>query len=176
MQSEMANLGGQIDTSAADSLRLVSELKGHEEDLAPRWHGSAMKPQRDPRPTTSRGLQPDFAGCGRSPAKEAAGKLRGRSEGDGGGERLCSVCFGAIQGLTCLTGVAHWRERCLAHSEEQSFLPLNLRTLTGTCLAVAFVCEPICDCPSGIGCQAGCIGACEEAPAEAFEPLEARCR
>ena len=87
MQSEMANLGGQIDTSAADSLRLVSELKGHEEDLAPRWHGSAMKPQRDPRPTTSRGLQPDFAGCGRSPAKEAAGKLRGRSEGDGGGER-----------------------------------------------------------------------------------------
>ena len=46
MQSEMANLGGQIDTSAADSLRLVSELKGHEEDLAPRWHGSAMKPQR----------------------------------------------------------------------------------------------------------------------------------
>jgi len=34
MQSEMANLGGQIDTSAADSLRLVSELKGHEEDLA----------------------------------------------------------------------------------------------------------------------------------------------
>ncbi|CAE7194867.1 unnamed protein product [Symbiodinium natans] len=34
IESEMANLGGLIDTSAADSARLVSELTGHEEDLA----------------------------------------------------------------------------------------------------------------------------------------------
>ncbi|CAE7753006.1 unnamed protein product [Symbiodinium pilosum] len=34
IQSEMSNLGGLIETSAADSARLVSELSGHEEDLA----------------------------------------------------------------------------------------------------------------------------------------------
>ena len=31
IESEMANLGGLIDTSAADSARLVSELTGHED-------------------------------------------------------------------------------------------------------------------------------------------------
>ena len=37
-----------------------------------------------------------------------------------------------------MTGVAYWSERCLAHSEKQSFLPLNLGTLTGTCGRLRF--------------------------------------
>ena len=72
-----------------------------------------------------------------------------------------------------MTGVAYWSERCLAHSEEQSFLPLNLGTLTGTCGRLRFSC-PSTILPSGIGCEAGCIGAGEEAPAEAFQHLESR--